>query len=98
MIEMNMHGGMGKIVMFMEKIGQPLGQFARMMVIDIDHRRYAVAAIAGNFRAFAYYCALQVAQLFRKVLVSPCRKEPVELSRELLVHCDGQTLHASLRY
>src|SRR6266705_4520302 len=76
-----------------ERVGQPLRQLTRVVVIDINQRGNAVAFLVERLRRLADAGAGEVSDRFRAVLVAAGRDDAVELQHELVVDSDGHALH-----
>src|SRR6266581_106130 len=82
-----------------KRVGQPLGQLTRVVVIDINQSGNAVAFLVERLRRLADAGAGEVSDCFRAVLVAAGRDDAVELQHELVVDSDGHALHGdSSRY
>ena len=96
MVEVNMERRQRQFVMIVEGLGQPLGQFARGMVVDVDQGGDAVALGVQGFARFADAGAGEVADRLGAVLVAAGGDDAVELGHQLVIDGDGHALHASL--
>src|SRR5574343_112923 len=92
-VEVAVQGGHGQVVVVVLQAGQPFGQFALVVVVDVGQVGDAVAG-----RRFALAVALdgaadQVAHRFRAVAVAAGRDQLIELAGQGLVQRNGEALH-----
>ena len=71
-------------------------QLARVVVVDIDESRHAIAGDLAVFRRLAHAGAREIADRFRAVLVAAFGDHAVELGHEFVVESDGYALHTGL--
>src|SRR5450755_808654 len=79
----------------MERIGEPLGQLARRMVVDVDQRRHAIALLVEASGSLPDAGSRQVADRLGTVLVAAGRDDPIKLGHQLVVDRDGHALHGA---
>ena len=96
MVEVDMQRRQRQFVMIVEGLGQPLGQFARGMVVDVDQGGDAVALGVQRLASLADAGAGEVADRLGAVLVAAGGDDAVELGHQLVIDGDGHALHASL--
>jgi aryl-alcohol dehydrogenase-like predicted oxidoreductase len=96
-IEMHMHGGQREIVMIVEAVREPLRQFARFMIVDIDEGCNARAADPTFLGRLPHAGTGEIADRFRTVLVSALSDHAVELGHEFVVQSNRGALHAGSR-
>ena len=75
---------------------QPLRQFARLVVVEIDQRRDARPGPADFDRSLLQAGAGKVADRLGAVGIAARLHEAVELGVELIIDGDGHTLHRYL--
>jgi hypothetical protein len=92
-IEVNMHCRERKVMVLVERSREALRKVARLMIIDIDERRYALLRRAGLLGRLSDAGAGEIADRFRSVLVAADGDHAVELSHKLVVEGDGYALH-----
>ena len=85
-----------QFVMIVEGLGQPLGQLACGVVVDVDQGGDAVALGVERLAGLADAGARQVADRLGAVLVAAGGDDAVELGHQLVIDGDGHALHASL--
>src|SRR6516164_2056806 len=92
-VEVGMHRGERQFMMVMERIGQPFGELARRMVVDIDQRCHAVALPVEALGRLPNARPREIADRLRAVLVALNRDDSIELAHQLVVDGDGHALH-----
>jgi hypothetical protein len=95
-VEMGVHGRHGQIVMAMLQDGEPLGEIALVVVVDVGQVGDAMAAAPGGGFLLArrlQVFAQQVAHRLRAVAVAALLDQGVELLRQRLVERDGDAFH-----
>jgi len=94
-VEMHVHGRDDQVVMRVLALGDPFGEIARMVVVDIRETRDAVAVGRVVLRLAVELLADQVAHGFAAVLVATPGDQPVEAGGELVVEGYGDALHGA---
>ena len=95
MVEVDMQRRQRQLVVIVEGLGQPLGQFARGVIVDVDHGGDAVALGVERFGGLADAGAGEVADRLRAVLVAAGGDDAIELGHQLVVDGDGHALHGT---
>src|SRR5262245_4350917 len=94
-VEVDVERGQRQLVVVVERLGQPLGQLAGGVIVDVDHGRHAVALGVERFRRLADAGAGEVADGLGAILVAAGRDDAIELGHELVVDGDGHALHGT---
>ncbi len=92
-VEVGVHGRHGEVVVRVLGGGQPLGQVALVVVVDVGQRGDAVGRLLTREAARLELLAQDVAHRFRAVVVAALADQPVEFLRQLFVEGDGEAFH-----
>src|SRR5262249_24366650 len=80
-------------VLIVEGVRKPLRQLPRMMIVDVDQRRHAVALGIEGLGSLSNAGAREIANCFRAVLVAAGLNDAGELGHELVVDGNRHALH-----
>jgi hypothetical protein len=93
MIEMDVHRGDLQVVMGMVRVGQALGEFARVMVEDIGERRNAIPCHALIDAGALEAKAREITNSLGSIVVAVAFHERGQFRREFIGHADRDPLH-----
>jgi len=96
MIEGNTHRCHREIVLLLVGMGQPLREFTRALVVDVDDARHTLSSSAPIVLCLDDAGTHEVAHRLRSVLIAARLGELVDLVSKLVVDRDGDPLHQSL--
>src|SRR5262245_5495497 len=94
-VEVDVERGQRQLVVIVERLGQPFGQLAGGVIVDVDDGGHAVALGVEGLRRLADAGAGEVADGLGAVLVAAGRDDAIELGHELVVDGDGHALHGT---
>jgi hypothetical protein len=95
-VEMHVQRRVGEIVPGVKVAGEPLGQLALLMIVDVDQRGDAWPRAADLGRGLLQAGAGKVADRLGAVGIAAPGHEAVQLASESVVDGDGHALHCGL--
>jgi hypothetical protein len=92
-VEMDVQRGQREIMMTVEVFDEAPGKVAGRMVVDIDQCRHAIASVYTT-RQLLEARPRKVAKYLRAVLVSSFSRCGIDLCQEIIIDCNGHSLHS----